>query len=48
MIPENYQLALGRLKSMLNRLQKDPALLKSYAAIIKEQLEKGIIETVNC
>ena len=46
LLPENYQLALGRLKSVLNRLQKDPQLLKSYTAILQEQLERGIIETV--
>ena len=46
LLPENYQLALGRLKSVLNRLQKDPQLLKSYTAILQEQLEQGIIETV--
>ena len=46
LLPDNYQLALGRLKSVLNRLQKDPQLLKSYTAILQEQLEWGIIETV--
>ena len=46
LILENYQLALGRLKLVLNRLQKHPELLKSYAAIIQEQLERGIIKAV--
>ena len=46
-IPENYQLAEGRLKSTLGKLQKDPQLLQSYAAVIQEQLERGIIERVS-
>ena len=46
MIPENYQLTLCRLKPMLSRLQRDHQLLRSYAAIIQEQLERGIIEAV--
>ena len=46
LLPENYQLASGRLKSMLSRLQKDPQLFQSYTAIIQEQLERGIIEKV--
>ena len=45
-LPENYQLALGRLKSILQRLVKIPTLLEKYDAIIKEQLNKGIIERI--
>ena len=45
-LPENYQLALGRLKSILQQLVKIPTLLEKYDAIIKEQLNKGIIEQV--
>ena len=45
-LPRNYQMAVGRLKSILSRLQKDPQLLKSYADIMQEQLERGIIEVV--
>ena len=45
-LAENYQLALGRLKSILQRLVKIPTLLEKYDAIIKEQLNKGIIERV--
>lgn len=45
-LSENYQLALGRLKSILQRLIKLPTLLEKYDAIIKEQLSKGIIEKV--
>ena len=45
-LPDNYQLAVGRLKSTLQRLKKDPHLLQMYSAIIQEQLEQGIIEKV--
>ena len=45
-LPQNYQLAAGRLKFILSRLQKDPQLLRSYAAVIQEQLDRGIIEVV--
>ena len=40
-LAENYQLALGRLKLILQRLVKIPTLLEKYDAIIKEQLNKG-------
>ena len=46
MLPENYHLALGRLRSTLSKLARNPQLLEAYAAIIREQLERGIIEMV--
>ena len=33
-LPENYQLAVGRLKSTLQKLKKYPHLLQMYSAII--------------
>ena len=45
-LPENYHLAAGRLKSTLSKLQRDPQLHQAYAAVIQEQLERGIIEKV--
>lgn len=47
MLPENYQLAVGRLKSTLNRLRKNPRLLEMYTAVIQEQVDRGIIEKVS-
>ena len=44
MLSENYNLARARLKSTLNKLQKDNELLQTYAAVIQEQIERGIIE----
>ena len=46
MLPENYNLAKARLKSTLYKLQKDDQLLQTYATVIQEQVERGIIEKV--
>ena len=45
-LPDNYANSLGRMKSQLKRLRKEPELLKEYDAIIKEQVEFGIVEPV--
>ena len=45
-LPDNYGLALGRLRSIIPRLKKEPELLKTYIATIKDQIEKGVIEKV--
>ena len=44
---DNYQLALGRLNSLLKRIQGKPELLQKYDSIIKDQLKKEVIEEVN-
>ena len=46
-LPSNYQLALGRLKSTIQRLKKDPNLFKLYAEVIQDQLHRGIIKKVS-
>ena len=46
-LPDHYQLSLKRLHSLMHRLKQEPALLEQYDHTIKEQLEKGIIETVD-
>lgn len=43
----HYQLSINRLKSLQRRLISQPDLGKEYDNIIKEQLDKGIIEKVN-
>ena len=43
---ENFELSLGRLKSLIKRLEKDPDLLQKYNNIIQEQIAKGITERV--
>ena len=45
-LPQNYQLVVGRLRSMSQKLSKIPELLKQYDKIIDEQLDKIVIERV--
>jgi len=47
LLPENYQLAVGRLRSTINKLKKNPHLLEMYSAVIEEQVRRGIIEKVS-
>ena len=44
--PDNYQLALGRLRSQTKRMAKTPDIITKYNDIILNQLNKGIIEVV--
>ena len=46
-LPENFELALGRLKSLLQRLQNEPETLKKYDSIIQEQIDRGIVEKID-
>ena len=45
-LPQNYHLAVGRLKSTLSKLRKSPEHFKQYNEIIEEQLSQGIIKKV--
>ena len=44
-LPENYYLALGRLKPTVSKLQRSPQLLETYGSIIREQLERGLLNS---
>ena len=44
---EHRELALRRLNGLLKCLKQDPEMLKQYDSVIKEQLTKGIIESVH-
>ena len=46
-LPENRSLSQRRLQSLLKRLSLKPELLKEYDRVIKDQLDKGIIERVD-
>lgn len=46
-LPVNRELAYGRLKSCLNRMKSKPDLMIKYDMVIKDQLEKGMIEMVD-
>ena len=45
-LPDNYQLSLRRLNSLLRRLKQQPKLLGEYDKAIREQVEKGIVEVL--
>lgn len=45
-LPLNRDLAMGRLKSTVSRMKNKPDLMKKYDSIIKDQLDKGVIEKV--
>jgi len=46
-LPDNYDLSLCRLKGLLQRMSRDPQILKEYSTIIEDQLTAGIIEMVD-
>lgn len=46
MLPDNCELSLKRLKSLIRCLQQDPDILKEYHSVIRDQLRKGIVEMV--
>ena len=45
-IPDNLLLSQGRLRSVLKRLKQNTDIQREYDRIIHQQLESGIIETV--
>ena len=47
LLPDNYQFCVRRLQGLLRRLRLDPKLLLEYDSIIKNQLQRGIVEVVN-
>ena len=44
LLPDNFLLAKNRLESLVNRLKKDPVVLKTYENIIKSEEVEGIIK----
>ena len=47
LLPDNYTVAKSRLNSLLCRLKANPKVAKEYDNVIKDQLEKGIVEKVD-
>lgn len=43
-LPDNYQLSLRRLQGLLLRLRKDKDVFVEYDAIIKNQIQQGMVE----
>ena len=46
LLPDNYDLSLARLNTLVKRLRKDQPILQEYNGIIEEQLHKGIVERI--
>ena len=46
-LPDNFSLSYTRLNSLVRRLRKTPDVLREYDKVIKDQEQKGIVETVN-
>jgi hypothetical protein len=46
-LPANYENSVGRLYSTLRKLRQEPDVLDEYEAVIKGQLESGVIEVVH-
>lgn len=46
-LPDNYEPSLKRSNGLLTRLRQEPDMLLEYDAVIKDQIEKGIVEVVN-
>ena len=46
-LPDNYKVAIERMKSLAWRFQTDPKLLCNYDDIIKQQLQQKVIEIVD-
>ena len=47
LLPDNYEVAINRLNSVLKRLKKTLKLLHEYNHIIEEQSERGIVSDVD-
>ena len=45
-LPGNYELSLSRLGSNLRRLRQQPEVLREYDNMIKDQMERGIVEDI--
>ena len=46
-LPDNRSLCQRRVQSLLKRLSQKPEQLEEYDHVIKDQLDKGIIERVD-
>ena len=46
-IPENYNLSLVRLNSLVKRLHKEPEVLEQYDKYVQKKIDSGIVEIVD-
>ena len=45
-LPNNYDLSMKRLENLLKRLRQGPDILREHDTVIKEQLQRGIVQIV--
>jgi len=45
-LPDSYELSLSRLGSNLRQLRQQPEVLSEYDNVIKDQMERGIVEDI--
>ena len=45
-LPSNYATSLSRMKGQVRKLRKEPNLLDGYDAVIKEQIDSGVVESL--
>ena len=45
-LPDNYKLSLSRLGGTLRRLRHQPKILCEYNNVIKDQMQRGIVEYI--
>ena len=45
-LPDNYELSRQRLSGLLSRLRKEPEVLKEYDSVIRNQIQRGIVEVM--
>ena len=48
LLPDNFENCVARLSSQLKHLRKVPEIFKEYDSIIQDELQRGIIEQVDC
>ncbi len=46
-LADNFVVARKRLDSLLTRLKSKPEILERYHKVIQEQIEAGVVETVD-
>ena len=46
-LPDNYELSLVRMNSLVRRLRKEPSILKEHNPVFEDQLHERIIEQVD-
>ena len=46
-LPTNHALAMGRLRSFVSKIKRQPELMQKYDNIIQEQVDRGVIEKID-